>query len=78
MGPTAGFGDSFFKGVIVTIAGGIAASLAIEGNMIAPIVFIVPCIVVMVLVRNLGTSLGYEYGSKILLNLEKVELRKNL
>ena len=71
MGPTAGFGDSFFKGVIVTIAGGIAASLAIEGNMIAPIVFIVPCIVVMVLVRNLGTSLGYEYGSKILLQLRK-------
>lgn len=71
MGPTAGFGDSFFKGVIVTIAGGIAASLALEGNIFAPIVFIVPCLVVMIIVRNLGTNLGYKYGSKILLQLRR-------
>ena len=70
MGPTAGFGDSFFKGVIVTITGAFAAALAIEGNPIAPIVFIVPNIIVFVLVRYYGTTMGYKFGTTFILKMK--------
>lgn len=71
MGPTAGFGDSFFKGVVVTIIGAFAAGLALEGNPIAPFVFIVPCLIIMVLVRYYGVVLGYKYGTRLILQLKK-------
>lgn len=70
MGPTAGFGDSFFKGVVVTITGAFAAALAIEGNPIAPLVFIIPNLVVCILVRYYGTMMGYKFGTKFILKMK--------
>ncbi len=74
MGPTAGFGDSFFKGVVVTITGAFAAGLAIEGNPIAPIVFIVPNLIVCFVMRFYGTKLGYEYGTKLIVKMRKTNI----
>ena len=74
MGPTAGFGDSFFKGVVVTITGAFAAGLAIDGNSIAPVVFIVPNLLVCFLVRYYGTKLGYEYGTKLIIKMRKTNI----
>ncbi|WP_276855602.1 PTS system mannose/fructose/sorbose family transporter subunit IID [Enterocloster lavalensis] len=74
MGPTAGFGDSFFKGVVVTITGAFAAGLAIDGNPIAPVVFIIPNLVVCFLVRYYGTKLGYEYGTKLIVKMRKTNI----
>lgn len=71
MGPTAGFGDSFFKGVVVTITGALAASLAIDGNPIAPIVFIVPNLLVMLLVRIYGGKFGYKYGTQLIIRMRQ-------
>ena len=71
MGPTAGFGDSFFKGVVVTITGAFAASLAIDGNPLAPIVFIIPNILVMLFVRLYGFKYGYKYGTKLIIQMQK-------
>ncbi len=74
MGPTAGFGDSFFKGVVVTITGAFAAGLAIDGNPIAPVVFIVPNLLVCFLVRYYGTRLGYGYGTKLIVKMQKTDI----
>lgn len=74
MGPTAGFGDSFFKGVVVTITGAFAAGLAIDGNPIAPLVFIIPNLAVCFLVRYYGTRLGYEYGTKLIIKMRKTNI----
>lgn len=74
MGPTAGFGDSFFKGVVVTITGAFAAGLAIDGNPIAPIVFIVPNLLVCFLMRYYGTKLGYEYGTKLIIKMRRTNI----
>ena len=71
MGPTAGFGDSFFKGVVVTISGAFAASLAIDGNPIAPFVFIIPCLIVMIVTRYYGVMLGYKYGTQLIVKMRK-------
>lgn len=74
MGPTAGFGDSFFKGVIVTITGAFAASLAIDGNPAAPLVFIIPNLIVMLLVRWYGLKWGYQYGSSLIYKLNETNV----
>ncbi len=70
MGPTAGFGDSFFKGVVVTITGAFAAALAIDGNPIAPLVFIIPNLLVCILIRYYGTMMGYKFGTKFILKMK--------
>lgn len=74
MGPTAGFGDSFFKGVVVTITGAFAAGLAIDGNVIAPFVFIIPNVLICVLVRYYGTMMGYRYGTKLIIKMRKTNI----
>ncbi len=70
MGPTAGLGDSFFKGVVVTITGAFAASLAIDGNPIAPFVFIIPNLIVCILTKYYGTMYGYKFGTNIIMKLK--------
>ena len=54
MGPLAGIGDSLFWGVLRTIAAGIAVSLAMAGNIFAPIVFL--------LIFNIPVQLVRWYG----------------
>lgn len=71
MGPTAGFGDSFFKGVVVTLTGAFAASLALDGNWIAPIVFIVPNLIILILIRWYGLVYGYRYGTSLITKLKE-------
>ncbi len=40
MGPTAGIGDSFYYNVVRVIAAGIGIGLAVNGSLLAPLVFI--------------------------------------
>ncbi|WP_313159805.1 PTS system mannose/fructose/sorbose family transporter subunit IID, partial [Mixta calida] len=40
MGPLAGLGDSFFWGTLRLIATGIGTSLALKGNILGPILFV--------------------------------------
>ncbi len=40
MGPLAGLGDSFFWGTLRLIATGIGTSLALKGNILGPILFL--------------------------------------
>ena len=47
MGPLAGLGDSFFWGTLRLIATGVGTSLALQGNVLGPILFLLiltsPC-----------------------------------
>lgn len=63
MGPLAGIGDSVFWGVLRTIAAGIAVSLALSGNVLAPVVFLVLFNAPVQFLRWKGGKLGYSLGS---------------
>ncbi|MDK6374446.1 PTS system mannose/fructose/sorbose family transporter subunit IID [Aerococcus urinae] len=69
MGPLAGIGDSLFWGVLRTIAAGIAVSLAMAGNIFAPIVFLLIFNIPVQLVRWYGGKLGYTLGSSLISKL---------
>ena len=51
MGPLAGIGDSVFWGTLRPLAGGIACSLALTGNLFAPFLFLLLFNIPNVLVR---------------------------
>ncbi|MDU2481122.1 MAG: PTS system mannose/fructose/sorbose family transporter subunit IID [Klebsiella sp.] len=51
MGPLAGLGDSFFWGTLRLIATGIGTSLALKGNILGPILFLLVFNVPHILVR---------------------------
>lgn len=64
MGPMAGIGDSIFWGVLRIIAAGVAIGLGNNGNILAPIVFILLYNVPSIITRYYGTYLGFTLGSK--------------
>jgi len=79
MGPLSGIGDSIFWGVLRVIAAGIGISLASQGSIFGPLLFLiiynVPAILTRYYLTYLGFSLGdtfiqdmYNSGSMKLLN----------
>ncbi|KRN28802.1 PTS system transporter [Lactobacillus selangorensis] len=79
MGPLSGIGDSIFWGVLRVIAAGIGISLASQGSVLGPILFLViynvPSILTRYYLTYIGFTLGdtfiedmYESGSMKLLN----------
>ena len=66
MGPMAGIGDTLFLNVIRVIAAGVAIPLAQEGNILAPIVFLIICNVPNFLCRYYGLFLGYKLGASFI------------
>lgn len=62
MGPLAGIGDSFFWGTLRIIASGIGISLAKQGSVLGPLLFLVIYNVPNLLVRYYGAMLGYKTG----------------
>lgn len=71
MGPLSGIGDSIFWGTLRPLAAGIACSLALAGNAMAPIVFLVLFNVFNVAARYFGLMKAYEMGTSFLTKLEK-------
>ncbi len=70
MGPLAGIGDSFFWGTFRIIASGIAISLAQEGSVLAPIIFLVLFNVPHLLTRYFGVLYGYQWGTNLISNMK--------
>lgn len=72
MGPLAGIGDSFFWGTLRLLATGIGTALAIKGNILGPILFLlvfnVPTIILRWLCNNWGYKLGAGFLQKIQAN----------
>lgn len=71
MGPLAGIGDSFFWGTLRLIATGVGTSLALKGNVLGTILFLVIFNVPHMLLRYFSTHIGYKLGTDVLGKLEK-------
>lgn len=71
MGPLAGVFDSLFWGTFKVIAAGVGTSLAIKGNILGPILFLLIFNVPHLLLRYNLTFIGYNTGTKFLQNLSK-------
>lgn len=64
MGPMGGIGDALFWLTLLPITGGIAASLAIEGNVAGPILFLLAFNIVHFFLRFFLMHYGYGMGTK--------------
>ncbi|MDH0062618.1 PTS system mannose/fructose/sorbose family transporter subunit IID [Leclercia adecarboxylata] len=78
MGPLAGLGDSFFWGTLRLIATGIGTSLALQGNILGPILFLLVFNVPHILVRWLFTRWGYVLGTGVLHRVQKSGMMASL
>lgn len=66
MGPFAGIGDSFFWGTLRIIATGVALPLAMKGNALGPLLFLLIFNIPHYLIRYFGGIWGYKLGTNIL------------
>ena len=78
MGPLAGLGDSFFWGTLRLIATGIGTSLALKGNILGPILFLLVFNVPHILVRWFFTRWGYVLGTGVLQRIQKSGMMESL
>lgn len=62
MGPLSGIGDSIFWGVLRVIAAGIGISLASQGSILGPILFLIIYNVPSILTRYYLTYIGFTLG----------------
>lgn len=69
MGPLAGVGDSLFGVIIDTIFGSIAAYMALEGNPIGCIMWMLACGIGVTTVRYLFLEVGYKQGTDVVKNI---------
>ncbi|MGY0354261.1 PTS system mannose/fructose/sorbose family transporter subunit IID [Enterococcus avium] len=70
MGPLAGIGDSIFWGTLRIIAAGIGVSIAKDGSLFGPILFLLIYNIPNFLVRIFGLKLGYQVGVN---SLERIQ-----
>jgi PTS system mannose-specific IID component len=66
MGPVAGIFDSLFWGTLKVIAAGVGVSLAINGSILGPLLFILLFNVPHFLLRYQLTFIGYRQGHRFL------------
>jgi PTS system mannose-specific IID component len=66
MGPIAGVGDSMFNGTLKPMLGGVSAALALQGNVVAPLLFFFGVNIVHVLVRWYTLSKGFALREQFL------------
>ena len=76
MGPIAGIGDSLFWGTIKVIATGIGCSLALQGNILGPILFLLIFNIPAYLCRWFGVFLGYKMGRESMAKIVESGLMK--
>jgi PTS system mannose-specific IID component len=69
MGPLAGVFDSLFWGTLKVIAAGVGTSLALKGNLLGPILFLLIFNVPHLVLRYQLTFQGYKAGIRILQKL---------
>jgi fructoselysine/glucoselysine PTS system EIID component len=78
MGPLAGVFDSFFWGTLKVIAAGVGISLALKGNILGPILFLLIFNIPHIVLRYNLTFIGYNAGNKFLQNLVKSNIMDKL
>lgn len=78
MGPLSGLGDSFFWGTLRIIATAIGTSLALKGNILGPILFLLIFNLPAQFIRYYGLQLGYRVGTSFIDNILKSGLMDRL
>jgi fructoselysine and glucoselysine-specific PTS system IID component len=78
MGPLAGVFDSLFWGTFKVIAAGVGISLAINGNVLGPVLFLLIFNVPHFALRYNLTFTGYKMGTRFLQNLTKTNVMDKL
>lgn len=78
MGPLAGIGDSFIWGTLRIIATGVGVSLASQGNILGPILFLLIFNIPAQGLRYYLMQAGYKLGSGFLAKLQENGLMKKL
>lgn len=78
MGPIAGIFDSLFWGTLKVVAAGVGASLALQGNIIGPVLFIIIYNGPHLWLRYKLTFIGYTQGNRFLQRLSGSKLMDNL
>ena len=78
MGPLSGIGDSLFWGTLRVIATGIGTSLAMKGNVLGPILFLLIFNIPAIAVRYYGLFLGYNIGADFIGSVQKSGLMERL
>lgn len=66
MGPISGIGDSFFWGTLRIIATGVGTSLALQGNALGAILFLLIFNIPAMFMRYQGVMLGYKMGDSFI------------
>lgn len=66
MGPLAPIGDTFFWGCFRIVAASVGATLALKGNILGPILFVLMFNIPHLLVRWYGLTLGYKLGENFI------------
>ncbi|MDU2558590.1 MAG: PTS system mannose/fructose/sorbose family transporter subunit IID [Anaerococcus prevotii] len=66
MGPLAGIGDSIFWGTLRIIATGIGTSLALQGNILGPILFLLTWNIPSLLCRYILSFVGFNLGTEVI------------
>ena len=66
MGPLAGIGDSFWWGIVKTVASGIGCQFAMQGNVLGPILFLLVFNIPHWAIRYILRFKGYELGHRVL------------
>lgn len=71
MGPLSGIGDSIMLGTLRILAVGIGTSLAMQGSILGPILFLLVFNIPAFLIRYLAAMKGYELGAGYLEKIQK-------
>lgn len=71
MGPLSGIGDSLLLGTLRVLAVGIGTSLAMQGNILGPILFLLIFNVPAFVLRYVCAMKGYELGANYLEKIQK-------
>lgn len=71
MGPLSGIGDSLLLGTLRVLAVGIGTSLAVQGNILGPILFLMIFNVPAFILRYVCAMKGYDLGATYLEKIQK-------
>lgn len=71
MGPLAGIGDSLLWGTLRIIATGIGTSLALQGNILGPILFLLIFNIPHIILRYICMMGGYKLGAGFLTKMQQ-------
>lgn len=78
MGPLAAIGDGLYNGTLRPVVAGVACALALDGNPIAPILFVAIMAGVNVFIRWTGIFWGYRQGASFFTHLQESGMLKKI